>query len=58
MPDGHYVRCADCKTEHDAHACFRVVPPRGRPEGDGHVYFICVTCWDKMIGMALMQAFR
>lgn len=56
--DGHSVHCADCKVEYDALACFRIVPPRDRPEGDGHVYFICVICWDKMIGMALMQAFR
>lgn len=58
MPDGHYVKCADCNQEHDALRCFRIVPPHGRPEGGGHVYFICVSCWDRIIGSAMMSLMR
>lgn len=56
--DGHYVRCADCQVRHDAYDCFRVVPARGRPEGGGSVFFLCVACWDKMVGQAVMSALR
>jgi hypothetical protein len=58
MPDGHYVKCEDCRKEFDALGCFRIVPPLGRAEGHGGVYFLCTTCWDRMIGHAMMSLMR
>jgi hypothetical protein len=58
MPDGHYVRCADCRTQHDAHDCFRIVPARGRTEGGGRPYFLCCACWDGIISAAMMTRIR
>lgn len=50
--------CADCGMEKPPLEMFDIAPPKGRDEGGGQPYYICVPCWEQMLGGALMSAIR
>lgn len=52
--DGHYRRCADCDTEYSANTMYRI----SAPLPDARLFFLCKSCWDKMISLAVMAAMR
>lgn len=52
------VRCRDCKVLCSAATAFAVIPPEHRSEGDGKPFWLCITCWDGIVGAAFMQAIR
>ena len=49
--------CRDCSVRRDAAEMYFVVPP-GVDDTAPEAFWVCTFCWDRLIGLATMQAIR
>lgn len=56
MPDNDYARCADCNVQAQVNRLYAIMAPVDAREP--RHFFLCVPCWDKIIGAAVYQAMR
>ena len=52
------AQCADCDVAGSSGLMFRIKPPRGRDEGGGKPFYLCVGCWDRIMGAAVLAMLR
>lgn len=48
--------CADCtNTVPVPNMAFHIIPPPHREEGGGGAFWLCESCWDRIVNAATMQ---
>ncbi len=50
--------CADCSVAGSPNLMFFITPPPGRTEGGGRPYYLCIACWDGIVGAAMLTMLR